>query len=224
MQSGEETKERILDAAESLFGEKGIAGVSLRSLTALAGVNLAAVHYHFGSKEGVARAAFARRIRPMNRERLKLLDRLEAEGDPQVEEILAALFGPALRLAHGLQDGTRFVRLAARFYSEPEKYLAELFESEFAEVIQRFGSALQRAVPWVPPPVLRRRMYFGIGVMVHTMLDSDRTRQWIGARDHTDDSGKTLESMVRFVAAGLRAPAPGGSKRNSGDAPQEGSS
>src|SRR5436189_1754138 len=93
------TKERILDAAESLFMEHGFEATSLRSITAAAGVNLAAVNYHFGSKEELFQAVLTRRLDPMNHARLSLLTRLEAAAAPQplsCEKILTALFVPAL--------------------------------------------------------------------------------------------------------------------------------
>src|SRR5947209_14578204 len=94
------TKARILDAAEALFMEHGFEATSLRALTAAAGVNLAAVNYHFGSKEELFQAVLTRRLDPMNQERLELLTRLEAKFAPlplSCDRILMALFVPALR-------------------------------------------------------------------------------------------------------------------------------
>src|SRR5580765_8036270 len=96
------TKTRILDAAEQLFMEHGFEATSLRSLTTAAGVNLAAVHYHFGSKEELFQAVLTRRLDPMNVERIKLLERIEVEAPgraPSCEKILFAMLIPALRLA-----------------------------------------------------------------------------------------------------------------------------
>ena len=208
MSQGSTTKDSILDAAEDLFSEHGIEGVSLRSLTKHAGVNLASVHYHFGSKEEVVKAVFRRRVRPLNRERIRLLDRVERRSNPQVEDIVAARFGPAMRLAGDPDHGRRFMRLSARFYSEPAKYLIAVFKDEFTEVIRRFDSALHRALPGLPRQVLRRRMHFAIGVMVHTMLDSERLRACTRYGHDPYDAQRTLDAMVRFVAAGMRAPEP----------------
>src|ERR687891_1473936 len=87
------TRERILDAAEQRFSEEGFAGTSLREITALAGVNVAAVNYHFGSKEELLRAVLSRIVEPVNRERLELLQRAEEAAAPHpspVEAILEA--------------------------------------------------------------------------------------------------------------------------------------
>ena len=202
-----ETKDLILDAAELLFSENGVDGVSLRALTREAGVPRSVTTLRI--EEAVARAAFCRRVRPINAERLEMLDRIEREDTADVEGILTALYSPVLRLARSPVRGRRFMRLCARFYSEPGKYLESAFEEEFSEVIMRFERALQRALPELAQPDLRRRMYFAVGVMVHTMLDSNRTRQWTaGACDPLDTDG-TLDAMVRFVAAGFRATAKG---------------
>src|SRR5678809_546336 len=88
------TKTRILDAAERLFVEHGFEATSLRSLTSAAGVNLAAVNYHFGSKEELFQAVLTRRLDPMNQERIELLEKLEREspGRPiSVEKILSSM-------------------------------------------------------------------------------------------------------------------------------------
>ena len=207
MRQGPDTKDLILDAAEALFSEKGVEGVSLRLLTREAGVNLASVHYHFGSKEAVVKAVFARRLKAVNRDRLAMLDEVERQGETQVEDILIALVTPALRLAQDAVRGKHFMRLCARFYSEPAEYLEQLFEDEFAEVIRRFEQAFARALPKLSRDDLRRRMHFAVGVMVHTMLDSNNTKKWTEGACDPADTEATLEAIVSFVAAGMRAEA-----------------
>src|SRR6187397_2979390 len=96
------TKDRILDAAEALFMEHGFEATSMRALTAAAGVNLAAVNYHFGTKEVLFQAVLVRRLDPMNQQRVELLTRLEQKARPQplaCDRIMLALFIPALKLA-----------------------------------------------------------------------------------------------------------------------------
>src|SRR5438477_10086046 len=102
------TKERILDAAESLFMEHGFEATTLRSITAAAAVNLAAVNYHFGSKEELFQAVLTRRLDPMNAERMALLDQYERDQEGEelsCEKILAAMFIPALRLSRDTKRG-----------------------------------------------------------------------------------------------------------------------
>src|SRR2546421_12961401 len=103
-----DTKTRILDAAEVLFMEHGFEATSLRQITAAAGVNLAAVNYHFGSKEELFQAVLTRRLDPMNAERMALLDEYErdqAGEELSCEKILAAMFIPALRLSRDTKRG-----------------------------------------------------------------------------------------------------------------------
>src|SRR3981081_1481862 len=115
-----DTKTRILDAAELLFMEHGFGATSLRQITAAAGVNLAAVNYHFGSKEELFQAVLTRRLDPMNQERIALLTRFEGESAPRAltcERILAAMFIPALKLARDpKRGGKNFLRLLGRAY------------------------------------------------------------------------------------------------------------
>src|SRR3954467_11365308 len=102
------TKERILDSAETLFMEQGFEGTSLRAIPAAANVNLAAVNYHFGTKEELFQAVLTRRLDPMNQERIELLERVEHEagGKPaSVEKVSVAMLIPALRLARDEKRG-----------------------------------------------------------------------------------------------------------------------
>src|SRR5689334_14589066 len=113
-----DTKQRILDAAERLIGEQGFAGTSLRQIIAEAGVNLAAVHYHFGSKEELLHALVQRKVGPVNEKRLELLDRqvAAARGKPvPVVKVLRAFLEPM-----GEQAGAhpQFVRVMGRIVSE----------------------------------------------------------------------------------------------------------
>src|SRR5256884_3847765 len=122
-----DTKTRILDAAERLFVEHGFEATSLRQLTTAAGVNLAAVNYHFGSKEELFQAVLTRRLDPMNQERIELLEKVErdAGGRPlSCEKILFAMLIPALRLARDeKRGGKNFLRLLGPPHSHPPPFL-----------------------------------------------------------------------------------------------------
>src|SRR6185295_619338 len=99
METTTDTREALLDAAEGLFAEHGIQASSLRAITQRAGANLAAVHYHFGSKEGLVRAVFSRRLKPLNEERLRRLEACDLEAADAVEQVLDAFLAPLLRLS-----------------------------------------------------------------------------------------------------------------------------
>src|SRR6185503_13572364 len=122
-----ETRTRILDAAEELFMQHGFEGTSMRALTTRAGVNLAAVNYHFGSKDALIEAVFRRRLDPMNVERIAELERLEAAGNVSSESIIRAFIGPSLRMVEDAKGGSRnFIRLLGRTYTEPAKEIRAL--------------------------------------------------------------------------------------------------
>jgi AcrR family transcriptional regulator len=206
---GRDTKERILDAAERLFAAQGFAGTSMRTITADAGANVAAVHYHFGSKEALIEEVFHRRLGPLNDERLHRLDALEAQaaGGPSLEQLVDAFIGPALRV-YGKPEcgGPVFTQLLGHALGQPHGPVRELFTQQFEEVFRRFTSALQHALPDLPRAEIVWRFLFMVGAMAHTMsLSGDVAR--MSGDDPLDVDG-TIRRLVPFLCAGLRAPLP----------------
>jgi len=195
------TKARILDTAERLFAEQGYGATSLRQIIGGAGVNLAAVHYHFGSKEHLLEAVFARRIERVNRERLEMLDRVEAAGEPTLEQVLEALVAPTLAVA---RDPERriFVKIMARMHVEEE--LLPLLVNHLRHIIPRFRAALRRALPQLSEVELVWRTHFAIGALVHTMVGVDKLQLLTGGQHRPGPNEPSLESVVNFMAAGLR--------------------
>jgi len=163
-QSSVTTREKILDAAESLFIERGFAATSLRAIASLAEVNLAATHYHFGSKEALFEATIHRRVSPINQTRLQALDQLQRSSSVlTVEAILAAFFKPFTE-----DDVSASVpQLVGRIYGEPVSITKPLLEREYGVVAGRFTSALAKALPEVDEMELRWRFHFMIGGMIH---------------------------------------------------------
>ena len=140
----DDTRTRLLDAAEHLFAVHGVDGASLRTITQRAGANLAAVNYHFGNKEGLVLEVFRRRVEPINRERLELLDRCtrKTAGDsPDLECIIHAFIAPALRVIQQKEGGHDIARIIGRTLSEPGQDRQRIFLNEFREVIERFTTA-----------------------------------------------------------------------------------
>ncbi len=206
-----ETREQILDTAERLFAERGIDGVSIRTITAEAQVNLAAIHYHFGSKEALVREVFARRIGPVNRERLRLLDDLlERSGgqNPEMEELVRILVGPPLRLLLQAERGEIFTRLCGRIYAEASVHLRTMFVDLFQEVVQRFSAAFEQAAPEVPKAELRWRFHFVIGAMAHTLMQGQCVKQFGVDSLEVGDVQANIERLTQFATAGLQAPLP----------------
>jgi AcrR family transcriptional regulator len=200
-----ETRTRILDAAEELFMQHGFEGTSMRLLTAKAGVNLAAVNYHFGSKDALIEALFRRRLDPMNAERIAALDRLE---DFSAENIIRAFVRPSLRLIEDAQGGGRnFIRLLGRTYTEPAKTVRVLIGQMYAPTMERFKSALERALPQMPRDDLVWRMHFMFGTLAYTLAATDTVQLIAGCKPEDRHDARLLEErLTAFLGAGLHAP------------------
>jgi AcrR family transcriptional regulator len=150
--SGDATKNRILDAAEELFGARGFAGTSLRAVTAAAGANVASVRYHFGSKEGLLRAVAGRAMAPVNEARLESLRELQASGlDSDVAALVRAFVVPSADLVrrHG-RRGPHVARFIGRVMFEPDGEVRRLFAEQVDPVEGRYLAALTKALPHLP--------------------------------------------------------------------------
>ncbi|TMG85701.1 MAG: TetR/AcrR family transcriptional regulator [Betaproteobacteria bacterium] len=193
--------------------EHGFEATSLRQITATAGVNLAAVNYHFGSKEELFQAVLTRRLDPMNQERIGLLTRFEREAAPRAlscERILAAMFIPALRLARDRRRGGKdFLRLLGRAYADPAPFIRQFLSEQYAVMISRFKAAFGRALPQLPKRELSWRLHFVMGALSYTLAGTDALKliAELNPRDtHNDET--LLRRLAPFLVAGLKAPLP----------------
>ena len=202
-----DTKERILDAAEHLFADNGFAPTSLRNITAEAGVNLAAVNYHFGSKEALIGDVFSRRVGPINRKRLERLERLQSGAKPPtVEQIVEAFVEPPLRMSQEWRPGATVMRMLGHAMSQPD--VREIFTAQFRETFQRFAAALASVLPDLPEREILWRFLFMVGSMAYTMTMSDDFHRISAGRCGPHDVDVTLRRLIPFIAAGMKAPAP----------------
>ena len=207
------TKERILDAAEALFMQHGFEATSLRAITAAAGVNLAAVNYHFGSKEELFQAVLTRRLDPMNQERVDLLTRLEREAAPDplpCDRILSAMFIPALKLARDPERGGKdFLRLLGRAYADPAPFIRKFLAEQYAVMIARFKAAFGRALPDLPKKELSWRLHFIMGALSYTLAGTDALRLIAELNPaETGNDEMLLNRLAPFLLAGLQSPVP----------------
>ena len=204
-----DTKTRILDAAERLFVEHGFEATSLRQLTTAAGVNLAAVNYHFGSKEELFQAVLTRRLDPMNQERIERLEKLEREasGKPlSCEKILFAMLIPALRLARDeRRGGKNFLRLLGRAYADPAPFIRHFLSQQYAGMIGRYKEAFLRALPQLSRQELTWRLHFVMGALSYTLAGTDALKLFAQVTD-TDNDELLLQRLAPFLVAGLKAP------------------
>jgi AcrR family transcriptional regulator len=209
--SASATKQRILDVAEVQFANHGYAGASLRGIIAAAQVNLAAVHYHFRSKESLLEAVLLRRGGPLNQQRLRLLDGLEAKtggAAAPLEGIIEAFIGPPIHLV--FTDGGEakiFGKLVGRLYAESGEHFFQMIKKHFATVAMRFAAALQKACPELSEEELRWRFHCMAGVMAHTLLHGNLVEVFAEKKSKHPDVRVVMDRLVRFLAAGFRAPA-----------------
>ena len=156
------TKTRILDAAEKLFGQNGFDATSLRDITHEAQVNLAAVNYHFQSKESLIDAVIVRRLEPVNLRRMEMLD--AAGLSPSLEQIIEAFLSPVLEA-----DVLNGVPMIGRVFSDPAQFAVRIFQKHLAPVARRFDAVLAVAVPGITAEERFWRLHFMAGVMTHLL-------------------------------------------------------
>lgn len=199
------TKERILSAAESLFAEHGFAGTSLRLVTSQADVNLAAVNYHFGSKDNLVAEVFRRRMDEMSHARLEMLESArERDVDQRLEAVLRAFIEPALALSLDGDGGAAFVRVLARAYAERNDRLRKFLSDNYGHVLREFSRALAECLPHLGKQALYWRLDFLAGSLTYAMADFGLLRRGDGADEKTHCERAAAE-LVAFAAAGFRA-------------------
>lgn len=211
------TRDRILNTAEKLFMLYGFDGASMRQITTDAGVNLAAVNYHFGSKEALIQEVFKRRLDQLNEERLRALDALEgaAAGKPvKPAKIVDAFFGTLLRVAKDdPSGGATFLKLLGRTLTEPSEFIRAFLSHEYEHVLNRYKSALFKALPGVPRKEILWRFHFMLGATSYAIAGTDSLKlvtQWTQEDDHDIDIDiDALNArLMSFLIGGLRSPLP----------------
>ena len=201
------TPERILQAAEKLFSERGVDGVSLREITSSSGVNSASLHYHFGSKIAVLEKIFELRAQPIADNRMALLSqvKLNRQGIPELEDVLRAFLQPAFESLNTKQ-GAAFTLLRARLSFEREEIRRRVLDKTFNDSSRLALDALTKARPGLAPAELHWRFHFLLGSMVYTMAMPGRIESLTEKAVDSSDGPTALEQLIRFAAAGFRAP------------------
>ena len=238
----QDTRERILMAAERLFMENGFDGTSMRMITGQAKVNLAAVNYHFETKEALLRAVLDRRLTALNDHRLRALEEMEQRAGGKAlrpSQIVDAYFGTLMRMGKdGSHGGTVFLRLLGRIFNEPSKLIRDILEQQHGEILERFQSAFLRAMPQVPREEIAWRFHFMQGAMAYAIAGIDPMNLFLDwspgqsapatatatatpaqrARVVQDETERLYPRLMSFLLGGLRAPLPSfKSESTSGD-------
>lgn len=207
-----DTRSRILDAAETLFMANGLEATTLRQITTVAKANLAAVNYHFGSKDALIEAVFRRRLNVLNEACLQALDQLEADAgaDPvRPSKIVEAFFDAALsQAADEIGGGATFMRLLSRTYTEPTDIVRNFLAREYAEVVRRYREALFRALPETPRDEILWRLHFMLGAWSYAVSGADALNLLGEGRLEASDAHTLRNRLMSFLLGGLRAPFP----------------
>ena len=200
------TKDRILGAAEELFAQYGFAGTSLRQVTSHADVNIAAVNYHFGSKENLVNEVFRRRMDEMTAARLGQLEQARSQQPGELRAVLAAFVEPALAMAQDRQSGGAFVRVIARAYAEKNDNLRKFLSDHYGHVLREFGKAIAACVPGLSKEELYWRLDFLAGALTYAMADFGLIKRPHGISEAAHRS-KAAQELIHFAEAGFRASA-----------------
>ncbi|SDS48627.1 TetR/AcrR family transcriptional regulator [Pseudomonas oryzae] len=206
-----ETVERILDAAEQLFAERGFTETSLRSITGKAGVNLAAVNYHFGSKKALIHEVFARFLTPFCQALDAELTRRQqvGEDDPGLEELLELLVVQARSVESRLDnDLAVFMRLLGLALIQEQGHVRQYLDDKYGKVFRRYMQLLNAVAPPIPPEELFWRVHFMLGAAAFTMAGIKPLGRIADSKFAVQTSSEqVLHLLVPFMAAGLRADA-----------------
>ena len=201
------TKQQVLAAAERLFALHGFQNVSVRDITAEAGVNLASVNYHFGSKDALLFEIFRRRTAELNRERARMLHEAadRAGGKPPVREILRALFEPPMRWSKPESERRISMQFIIRARSEGNEQMKEVLRTDVSH-LRRFADALMAARPDLAPEDVYWRLHFCLG-MVHNnrFAEFDRLHTLSDGATRESDTEALLRRMLDFAEAGFLA-------------------
>ncbi|MGQ9368673.1 TetR/AcrR family transcriptional regulator [Azospirillum sp. ST 5-10] len=202
----------ILDAAERIFALHGFDGTSMRQIAAEAGVAQALLHYHFGSKEKLFEAMFARRSDAINAERAVRLERLfgpDGAGRPSLEDLLEALFRPTMEFGHGGQPGNLFSRILVATANADDERSRQLIGDHYDAIARRFIEAFRQVEPALRPDDAVWAYLFAIGVGMTMMAATGRAgRLSEGACDDADVDA-VMARIVPFISGGVRALAAG---------------
>ncbi|MGJ8516001.1 TetR/AcrR family transcriptional regulator [Carnimonas bestiolae] len=205
------TAEIILDAAEAVFAADGDTHASLRCITSHAGVNIAAVNYHFGSKDGLIKAVLERRMGELNRERLRRLDELESGDEPpRPSQLIKAYFGPLITFASQQNSDARaFVALIERSVTNPNSFTQAIVADQFEQVVLRYRNAFHAALPQVPKAEVSWRFQFMLGATAYALYGSSQLALLFDVEESHEESLARLEPrLMSFLLGGLRTPLP----------------
>ena len=201
----DQTRGAIVAAAERLYADRGFGDVTLRDIVAEANVNLAAVNYHFGSKDELIAELFVTRSLALNRERLRELRAAEDRGGGRgdISDILRALVGPTLRGCLG-PDNQRSTaaRFMIRVSIESVPPIRRIRNREI-DHLRKFVGAMRRALPERGDVELYWGLHFALAMAQQTVRDSERLTKLSEGKCDVDDVDDVIERVVSVAVLAL---------------------
>ncbi len=205
-----DTKQKILDSAESLFARDGYRGTSLRAITGSAKVNLAAVNYHFGSKEALLEEVIKRRMIPLNKVRRQRIedvrDTAESKGKPpDIKAVLKAFIEPTILFRESERGADNFITFIGRSFADPDDTVRKVFHQIINPMAHLLFETVSAALPDQPRDRLFWRLHFTMGALFHTMhICGGMKPEFMGMK--TDiDAGSLVNLIIPYVTAGMKA-------------------
>lgn len=196
-----QTRADILDAAERLFAQNGFAATSIREITREAAANVAAVHYHFGNKQGVLIGVTDRVVEPLNQRRFELLDAaLRRHDQAPLDEVIDAFIRPDFESLQRLQGrGPTVAHFLGQVYSDRTPWIREMTRQQFAAAAQRFYPAIGAQLPELTDDEIAWRMNRVAAILVHLFAT------WPEAGMSASEAEYEVKRLVRFVVGALRS-------------------
>ena len=198
------TRTRIIEASVEVFLEKGYDLATIRDICARAQANVAAVNYHFGSKEKLVEQVFKRRLDALNQHRLAELAKVAGKPATRLEDVLAAYIRPALELSHE-GNGSLFMRVLARAFAEHDDTLRQFLSENYGHVMKQFTAEFARLLPHLDKAELYWRIDLVTGALTHAMsgFGMIQRKDNVTEQQHRE---QTAAHLIRFAAAGLSHP------------------
>jgi AcrR family transcriptional regulator len=200
-------RDRILDVAQSLFSEQGYAATSTRAIAQAAGVNLAQLHYHYGAKRDLFKAAYLRGAVQVTDARGRALAALRAEHGtaPIPLEALVRSFVTPFMLNGQTPEGRATMRMHARLHTEPDDIAKEVLSTVYDETTLAYLAEFRRVLPQLDHATLCWRVYFAMGAYRYTLLRTGRLEMMSGGACDSADFERAVDEIVPFLCAGLSA-------------------
>lgn len=205
------TADRILDTAEELFAERGFAETSLRTITSCAGVNLAAVNYHFGSKKALIQAVFERYLTPFCHALEQGLDARLAASDTQsleLEDVITLIVSTSLDISNDktAKRASVFMRLLGLAYTQSQAHLRHYIKEKYSSAFYRFFTELTSSAPQVSEVEAFWRIHFALGSAIFTMSGIESL---LAICENEFDDAMNVDDvykyMIPFLVGGIRA-------------------